>query len=106
MHCSRTRPRSRAKPRARRPIRSASTSPFAGKGGVMQFFTVFIFFFLVLFRGAAHTADVTLPPVFVTATRTETPLEQVTTSASVITADEIQSRKAERVVDALRTVPG
>ena len=71
----------------------------------MQVFTVFILL-LLLVSGPAWPADVVLPPVFVTATRTEIPLQQVTTSATVITADEMQARKAERVIDALRTVPG
>jgi vitamin B12 transporter len=44
--------------------------------------------------------------VFVTATRTETPLDQVTTSASVITATDIQAKHAETVLEALRDVPG
>jgi vitamin B12 transporter len=55
---------------------------------------------------AAEPLEPTLPPVFVTSTRTETPLEQVTTSASVITAKDIQDRQAETVLEVLRNVPG
>jgi vitamin B12 transporter len=55
---------------------------------------------------AAQVAEPTLPPVFVTSTRTEIPLDQVTSSASVITAKDIQARGAETVLEALRTVPG
>jgi vitamin B12 transporter len=55
---------------------------------------------------AGESPEPTLPPVFVTGTRTEIPLEQATTSASVITDEEIQARQAETVLEALRTVPG
>ena len=54
----------------------------------------------------AEPQEPTLPPVFVTSTRTETPLQQVTTSASVITAKDIQGQQAETVLEALRNVPG
>jgi len=54
----------------------------------------------------AEPQEPTLPPVFVTSTRTETPLQQVTTSASVITAKDIQDQQAETVLEALRNVPG
>ena len=54
----------------------------------------------------AEPQEPTLPPVFVTSTRTETPLQQVTTSASVITAKDIQDQQAEMVLEALRNVPG
>ncbi len=47
-----------------------------------------------------------LGTVVVTATRTEQPIEQATTSISVITADEIDSRHADSVIDLLRDVPG
>lgn len=55
---------------------------------------------------AAEPPEATLPPVFVTSTRTETPLSQVTTSATVITAKDIENRQAETVLQVLRTVPG
>lgn len=55
---------------------------------------------------SAQAPEPILPPVFVTSTRTETPLEQVTTSATVITAKDIQAQQAETVLQALRTVPG
>ena len=54
----------------------------------------------------AEPQEPTLPPVFVTSTRTETPLQQVTTSASVITAKDIQDQQAETVLETLRNVPG
>ncbi len=55
---------------------------------------------------AAEPPEATLPPVFVTSTRTETPLSQVTTSATVITAQDIENQQAETVLQVLRTVPG
>jgi vitamin B12 transporter len=70
----------------------------------------FLFFLFLVFpssaASAAEPAEPTLPPVVVTATRTETPLQQVTASATVITAKEIEEQQAETVFDALRSVPG
>jgi vitamin B12 transporter len=69
-----------------------------------------LFLFVVLFcfskLPAAEPPEPILPPVFVTSTRTEIPLEQVTTSASVITAKDIQAQQAETVLEVLRRVPG
>ena len=69
-----------------------------------------LFLFVVLFcfstLPAAEPPEPVLPPVFVTSTRTEIPLEQVTTSASVITAKDIQAQQAETVLEILRSVPG
>jgi vitamin B12 transporter len=69
-----------------------------------------LFLFVVLFcfskSPAAEPPEPILPPVFVTSTRTEIPLEQVTTSASVITAKDIQAQEAETVLEVLRRVPG
>ena len=44
--------------------------------------------------------------IVVTATRTETRLEDVTTSISVVSEDEIRQQQAPRVLDVLRDVPG
>jgi vitamin B12 transporter len=63
------------------------------------------FFYPPILTGA-EPPEVTFPPVFVTATRTETPLDQATTSASVITHNDIQAQHAETVLEALRSVPG
>ncbi len=49
---------------------------------------------------------VELQEVVVTATRTEKKLEDVTASITVITAGEIEGRKAETVSELLRNVPG
>ena len=70
-------------------------------------FLVFLSVFLpVLSIAAEPEPDSTLPPVVVTATRIETPQEQVTTSVSVITEKDIQEKKAETVLEVLRSVPG
>ena len=52
----------------------------------------------------AQTPEPTLPPVFVTSTRTEIPLQQVTTSASEITTQDIQQQQAAMVLETLRSV--
>jgi vitamin B12 transporter len=70
------------------------------------FLLIFIVLFLPSLLSGAEPQEVTFPPVFVTSTRTETSLEQVTTSASVITAQDIQEQQAETVLQVLRNVPG
>jgi vitamin B12 transporter len=47
-----------------------------------------------------------LEPVVVTATRTETPESRIGSAVTVITAEEIQARRLNTVVDVLRVVPG
>jgi vitamin B12 transporter len=65
-----------------------------------------LFLFLSVDLRGAEVAEPTLPPVFVTSTRTETPLQQVTTSASVVTSKDIQDQEAALVLETLRRVPG
>ncbi|HEX9265281.1 MAG TPA: TonB-dependent receptor plug domain-containing protein, partial [Candidatus Binatia bacterium] len=67
---------------------------------------LFLFVFPLSELSSAQTPEPILPPVFVTSTRTETPLSQVTTSATVITDKDIQNQQAETVLQVLRTVPG
>src|SRR5882724_9765250 len=66
--------------------------------------------FLILFPNLSQAAEPapanSLPPVVVTATRTEVPLNQLTTSVTVITAEDIRERQAELVFEVLRDVPG
>ena len=50
--------------------------------------------------------DETLGTIVVTATRTETRLDQTTTAVTVIDRDELERRHTETVVEALRDVPG
>src|SRR5262245_47601935 len=70
----------------------------------------FIVLFFILFPSFSRAADPTpvesLPPMVVTATRTEVPLNQLTTSLTVITAEDIRERQAELVSEVLRDVTG
>lgn len=67
-----------------------------------------LMFSLLLTCASAALAQqpVTMEPVVVTATRTETPLSQVASSVTVITAEEIEEKQQSQVLDVLRTVPG
>ena len=67
---------------------------------------LFLFFPSTGAPAAEPKKEETLDPVVVTATRTETPLRDVTTSITVITEEEIRAQQAETVLDALRDVPG
>ena len=70
---------------------------------VVSFFLIFCPSFSL---AAEPQQEQTLPPVVVTATRVEIPQEQVTTSLSVITSDDIRAQQAVTVEEVLRTVPG
>ena len=61
---------------------------------------------LPLLAVAAQADTTTLDPIVVTATRTETPLSQIGSSVTVVTAEEIAEKQQSRVVDVLRSVPG
>jgi len=72
-----------------------------------------IFLILLIFSllptsvgGAELESKDTLPPVVVTATRIETPEQEVTTSVTVITGDDIKAKQAVTVEEVLRNVPG
>ena len=71
---------------------------------------IFIVLFFILFPSFSRAAEPTpvesLPPMVVTATRTEVPLNQLTTSLTVITNEEIRERQAELVSEVLRDVAG
>jgi vitamin B12 transporter len=73
---------------------------------VLFCFLLFFIFLPNFSRGAEPAPADSLPPVVVTATRTEVPLNQLTTSLTVITADDIRERQADLVLDVLRDVPG
>jgi vitamin B12 transporter len=66
--------------------------------------------FVILFQNLSRAGEPlpaeTLPPMVVTATRTEVPLNQLTTSLTVITAEDIRERQAELVSEVLRDVAG
>jgi len=55
---------------------------------------------------AEETQEKRLGTVVVTATRTEQPIQQATTSISVVPQTEIEERHADAVVDVLRDLPG
>lgn len=67
-----------------------------------------LLFFGVLLMAAALQAEdvVVMEPVVVTASRIATPLSQVTSSVTVITAEEIEAKQQPLVTDLLRQVPG
>src|SRR6059058_124389 len=74
---------------------------------MVLFFFVFIStFFSMLALPVGAQQEESLPPVVVTATRTETPQQDVTTSISVITTKDIEAQHAETVSEILRNVPG
>src|SRR3989442_14501788 len=60
---------------------------------------------LVAPRAAYAQEPKKLDPVIVTATKTETPAEQLGASVSVVTEDDFKTYHYETVEDALRTVP-
>ena len=73
---------------------------------VLFFFILISTFFSMLALPVAAQQEESLPPVVVTATRTETPQQDVTTSISVITTKDIEAQHAETVSEILRNVPG
>ncbi|MDK2847116.1 MAG: vitamin transporter [Desulfuromonadales bacterium] len=59
------------------------------------------------FSASAITSELTsLEPVVVTATKLETPVSEIASSVTVITAEEIENRQPTSALDVLRTVPG
>ena len=58
------------------------------------------------FADDAAPAPVVLSPVVVSATRTPTPQDQVASSVTVITADDIEAKQLRSLPDALNDVPG
>jgi vitamin B12 transporter len=73
---------------------------------VLFFFVLISLFSSMLVPPVAAQQEEALPPVVVTATRTETPQQDVTTSISVITAKDIEAQHAVTVSEILRNVPG
>ena len=54
----------------------------------------------------AHAEAILLPEVVVTANRIETPVEQLGSAVTVITAEQLEERQIKTVAEALRSVPG
>lgn len=65
-----------------------------------------LFCVLLLSPAGVFAEPLTLDPVVVTATRTSTPLSQIASSVTVITAEEIEAKQQPLVLDLLRSVPG
>ncbi|MFK5926540.1 MAG: TonB-dependent receptor [Desulfuromusa sp.] len=61
---------------------------------------------LLLTAGSLQAEIVKLDPVVVTATRVGTPLSQIASSVTIITAEEIEAKQQTQVLDVLRSVPG
>jgi vitamin B12 transporter len=68
--------------------------------------TLLILVVLPFLAGITQAETTTLDTVVVTATRTETPLSQIGSSVTVITAEEIEEKQQTQVLDVLRSVPG
>ncbi|MDX2495882.1 MAG: TonB-dependent receptor [Desulfuromusa sp.] len=61
---------------------------------------------LLLTAGPLWAEVIRLDPVVITATRIGTPLSQIASSVTVITAEEIEAKQQPLVLDLLRNVPG
>lgn len=61
---------------------------------------------LLLCASTALAATPTLDPIVVTATRTATPLSQIGSSVTIITAEEIEEKQQQTVIEVLRSIPG
>ena len=76
----------------------------------MKRFTFFIVSFILFIFGPfplfGEEKEVTLEEVVVTATRVETPIEEIASSITVISSKEIESRQKTTVLEALRDIPG
>ena len=69
--------------------------------------SLIVLFALLLTAATTLQAEVIkLDPVVVTATRTGTPLSQIASSVTVITAEEIEAKQQTQVLDVLRSIPG
>ncbi len=55
---------------------------------------------------SVQAEPIVMDPVVVTATRTETPLSQIGSSVTIITAEEIEKKQQSKVIDVLRSAPG
>jgi vitamin B12 transporter len=73
---------------------------------MLRSFMLLVLFLPRLCAAAEPPQPILMPPVVVTATRTETLQAEATTSISVITTKDIEAQHAETVLDALRNVPG
>ena len=58
------------------------------------------------FSSYGEEKEVTLEEVVVTATRVETPIEEIASSITVISSKEIERKQKTTVLEALRDIPG
>ena len=76
----------------------------------MKHFVLLIALFMLLISIplslSAQEKEVTLEKVVVTATRVETPIEEIASSITVITSQEIERKQKSTVLEVLRGVPG
>lgn len=73
----------------------------------MKWFQVMVLIGAPLFMAGSALAEITvLEPLVVTATRIETPLNEVGSSMTLITRQQIENRQAVNLLDVLRDVPG
>jgi vitamin B12 transporter len=90
--------------------RLASAGELRGRGAIMRCFLGLVMMVMSLSLTPivmSQTPSMTpLPPVEVTATRLEQPIERTTSAVTVITAAEIAQQQAVSVADVLRNVPG
>jgi len=61
---------------------------------------------LLATAGTLHAETIVMDPVVVTATRTATPLSQLGSTVTIVTAEEIEAKQQTNVAEVLRSVPG
>src|SRR6185436_12714026 len=88
-----------------------STTNPAARSGCHRLISVSSFWFSFLPLGSAFAQApasqvVELPPIVVSATGLPTPADQVASSVTVITAEDLQREQRRTVPDALASVPG
>jgi len=72
----------------------------------ISIFSSLTLFILLPFSSFAQEKEVTLEKVVVTATRVETPIEEIASSITVISSKEIERKQKTTVLEALRDIPG
>jgi vitamin B12 transporter len=93
-------------PRVRKPARSERSNPFAEKEWRMARIAAIVVALALIASAAAAQEVKQAEPVVVTATKTETPAEQLGASVTVIPGDDIDTRRYPTVDESLRGVPG
>src|SRR4030043_196166 len=75
---------------------------------IKRLISIFSLIFIGLFPFCllAQEKEVTLEEVVVTATRVETPIEEIASSITIISSKEIERKQKTTVLEALRNIPG